>query len=417
MYRSNLFLISLAFTLLFIACKPAADQPSLVVQIENPTVYDLEDITLGIPVNKEFINAKTWQDNSLVAIIGETRVSVQWAHTDPEKNDVFYLNTNITSMEKTGVVIRPEKPGDTLQAVKKTHAELWYKTGGSFENGKYIGGSEFKPFTNLRVPDECTDHSYYIKYEGPGWESDKVGYRIYLDWRNAIDIFGKKTSHMVLPDVGLDGYDSYHEMSDWGADILKVGNSLGIGSLGFWDGEKANRVAETDSVICNIAQDGINYSEVKINYYGWKINGTSVNLQTSLSILGGSRMTKYQIAMSEELPNLCTGIVKLDGAEWLKGNQTEGWNYMATWGKQTLFNDLLGMAVLFSQDSPAEITEDELSYVVLMSPADNRVEYYFLAAWEQEPNGITSKEEFIEYLDQQVTLLNNPVKISVELPE
>jgi len=222
---------------------------------------------------------------------------------------------------------------------------------------------------------------------------------------------------MVLPDVGLDGYDSYHEMSDWGADILKVGNSLGIGSLGFWDGEKANRVAETDSVICNIAEDGINYSEVKINYYGWKINGTSVNLQTSLSILGGSRMTKYQIAMSEELPNLCTGIVKLDGAEWLKGNQTEGWNYMATWGKQTLFNDLLGMAVLFSQDSPAEITEDELSYVVLMSPADNRVEYYFLAAWEQEPNGITSKEEFIEYLDQQVTLLNNPVKISVELPE
>ena len=34
---------------------------------------------------------------------------------------------------------------------------------------------------------------------------------------------------MVLPEVGLDGYDSYHEMSDWGADILKVGNRLGMG--------------------------------------------------------------------------------------------------------------------------------------------------------------------------------------------
>ncbi len=102
---------------------------------------------------------------------------------------------------------------------------------------EYQGG-EFKPVGKLLVDEKHTDHSFDIQFEGPGWESDKIGYRIYLDWRNAIDIFGKKTDAMVLHNVGLDGFDSYHEMQDWGVDILKVGSALGIGTLAFWDGEK-----------------------------------------------------------------------------------------------------------------------------------------------------------------------------------
>ena len=33
---------------------------------------------------------------------------------------------------------------------------------------------------------------------------------------------------MVLQDVGQDGYDSYHEMADWGMDVLKVGDAAGV---------------------------------------------------------------------------------------------------------------------------------------------------------------------------------------------
>lgn len=106
------------------------------------------------------------------------------------------------------------------------------------------------------MPDEHTDHSYYIRYEGPGWESDKVGYRYYLDWRKAIDVFGKKTGDMVLQQVGQDGFDSYHELQDWGMDVLKVGNSLGVGSLGLFYEGKAIRVDKTDSVIVRIAENG-----------------------------------------------------------------------------------------------------------------------------------------------------------------
>jgi hypothetical protein len=88
------------------------------------------------------------------------------------------------------------------------------------------------------LPGSFKDHSYYIKYEGAGWESDKVAYRFYLDQRNALDAFGKKTPGIILPAVGVDGYDNYHKMAVWGMDDMEVGKSLGIGSIAIGMGKK-----------------------------------------------------------------------------------------------------------------------------------------------------------------------------------
>lgn len=84
-----------------------------------------------------------------------------------------------------------------VQRVKLTQAELSIKAGGNWNGRKYEGGT-FENVQELRVPRQHTDHSYFIRYEGPGWESDKAAYRFYLDWRNGMDFFGKKTQDMVL---------------------------------------------------------------------------------------------------------------------------------------------------------------------------------------------------------------------------
>jgi hypothetical protein len=75
---------------------------------------------------------------------------------------------------------------------ESSYAELSIAQGGQWEEGKYINRTSFKKTNYLKLPDSHTDHSYFIRYEDPGWESDKVAYRLYVDWRNAIDIFGKK---------------------------------------------------------------------------------------------------------------------------------------------------------------------------------------------------------------------------------
>ncbi|WP_449398367.1 DUF4861 family protein [Chryseobacterium wanjuense] len=108
------------------------------------------------------------------------------------------------------------------------------KEGGKWEGNKYVGGT-FKNVQEFTLPSEHTDHSYDIRYEGIGLENNQIGYRLYLDWRNATDIFGKKVNTLVLPEVGQDGFESYHHDAPWGQDILNSGRTIGIGSYGRYD--------------------------------------------------------------------------------------------------------------------------------------------------------------------------------------
>lgn len=294
-------------------------------------------------------------------------------------------------------------------AVQKTQAYIGLAEGGEWkwvtksngnEQWEYQGG-EFKSVSALKVDEKHTDHSFDIQFEGPGWESDKIGYRLYLDWRNAIDIFGKKTDTLVLHNVGLDGFDSYHEISDWGVDVLKVGNSLGMGSLGFWNGEKAIRVEKTDSLKAAV-ENATEKSVVRVDYFGWEINDQKTDVHTELSIEPGSYLTKYSIELSEELPNLATGIVILPETEKAVFTDIkEGWTCLATFGKQTLQNDMLGMCVFVKSDQLIEETADGLSHVLVLKPDNKSLAYYFGAAWQQDASGVQSMDDFKALLKSQ----------------
>ncbi|MDE2181923.1 MAG: DUF4861 family protein [Alphaproteobacteria bacterium] len=72
-------------------------------------------------------------------------------------------------------------------------------------------------------------HDPLFPIEGAGWESDRIGYRVDLDKRNAVDIYGKKRPAAVLHRIGQ-GNGSYHEEVAWGMDIWRVGDSLGAGA-------------------------------------------------------------------------------------------------------------------------------------------------------------------------------------------
>lgn len=312
--------------------------------------------------------------------------------------------------KSTKEIVLKYSPGQITQRsyTRRTHAELSVKTGGAFVGRKYVGGQWVNVHT-LQVPKEHTDHSEFIRFEGPGWESDRVGYRFYLDWRNAIDVFGKKVPGMVLQEVGLDGFESYHSMADWGMDILKVGESLGIGSVGMWVDGKAQRVSVVDSVQCEVALDGPVQSLVRTTYWGWRIGGYSCDLVSELSITAGSRITTHRLQVRGNVPNLCTGIVKDPAAESFTSVGGGQYGYLATYGKQSLAGDSLGLAVLFRQEDLMTFAEDEYSHVVVLRPAGGRVTYHFLAAWEQEPGGIKTRAEFVAYLEEMLQRLDHPI--------
>jgi len=292
----------------------------------------------------------------------------------------------------------------------KTYAEVSVKEGGKWEGRKYIGGT-FKNVQRLKLATEHTDHSFDIRYEGPGWESNKIGYRLYLDWRNAIDIFGKKTEKIILPQVGQDGFDSYHEMQDWGSDILKAGKGIGIGSIDRYLNKERLHFYEVDSTIATVVNTPKN-SAVKVQYYGWKTASDKIDFTSELTIQPNQRYTQHTIHPSKEIEGICTGIVKQKNTELLqKESQNKKWAYIATYGTQSLVPDQLGMAIFYQTNSVENLVDAEFDHLLVFKPTTKVVDFYFLGAWEQEPNGIKSKQAFVKYLEEILNELNNKGKM------
>ena len=416
-----LIIISISFCLL-IGCGETDNFPadlkqqfpeSLLFSVSNPADFSREEVSVFLKLGDVKKKQSSFNEKSYLIWSDDKEIPSQCIDTDDDGNlDAIVLTIGFAANEKKNLSLRFHQEGKSVRKyLKRTQAEISHKVGGKFEDKKYIGG-EFKNVDYLKLPPEHTDHSFYIRYEGPGWESDKVGYRFYLDWRNATDIFGKKIPDMVLQNVGQDGFDSYHEPADWGMDILKVGESLGIGSVAIWEDGKANRVAETSEVDCKIVSNGPVYSQIRTRYMGWKVGAGQYDLISDLSITAGSRMTKHQLEITGGAQNLCSGLAKHPDTEYFQSKMDEGgWAYIALWGKQSLAGDNLGTAVLFSTRQLAEINEDQLNHVVVLKPDQNKVTYYFSAAWEQEPNGIKTKEAFKNYLDQTMTELNAPIAV------
>ena len=296
-------------------------------------------------------------------------------------------------------------------AAPRAHAEVSIKEGGAWQGKVYAGGT-FRNVRQVTMPPQASDHNEYLRYEGPGIESDLVGYRVYLDWRNGFDIFAKKTSAMVLPGVGLDGYESYHQMADWGADILKVGQSLGMGGFGYWDGAKTVLVSDVAERSTAIRSEGPIHASFELDYKGWKTGAgvaEGVDLLATLSMQAGSSMVEVKLVTSAPLDNLAVGLVAHPNTEVLVGDLDvtgEAWSYMATFGRQTLFagveGDHLGMVVLFRKMDLVEQTRDESSQVLVLRPRGKEVSYAFGALWSGQKGGVQTREELKAFLEAEV---------------
>jgi hypothetical protein len=390
------------------------------IQLKNP--IDLQ--RLDSPVKLQIAQIKEKDPNfnpsSFIILHKGSELAHQLIDANNDaKNDIIFITPPLEPGSQIAIQIRyTDKAIEQPKYTPETQALVAHKVDYEYKEGRYRGG-HFKEFKYVWVPDRHRDHDAYFRFEGPGWESEEIAYRLYLDQRNTIDIFGKKTKELVLQKIGVHDLtgqdDSYHSMQEWGMDILKVGPSLGIGTIAGWLNNDVHKVSQTDSVTCEIVENGPLQSAVKLNYYGWQLGANSYNLESRLSIASGSRLTHHEVAFEDEYPSrLCTGLVKHPAASSVKGKNLNGakWNYFATWGKQDIEGRRLGMVIFYRNDDLVKITEDDNSHILIFRNDQSNLDYYFGAAWELEPEGIKTKAQFKKYLKATVKKLSTPVEVN-----
>ncbi len=417
--RNHLITFSVAILISLSACSRNDNelQESISLKVTNPIDEVRKDAFISLEIKELKKLAADFNGNAFEVFDNNRELASQLEDKDLDgKSDVISFVTDLKPNETKEIQIKYSKTGEVKHNYKnRTYAELGIKTDYELTEGKYTGG-RFENVSSFRVPNDHVDHNALFKYEGPGWESEKVGYRFYLDWRNAHDIFGKKVNDLIISEVGKNdlGWEnhSYHEMAEWGMDIFKVGNSLGIGSIATLYNNQIEKISKTDSIYWELLSNGPVKSEFQTSYYGWLVGENNVDLYSRISITAGSRLTEVNLIISNDLENIVTGLAKHEGVEFMSSSNEEGWQYISLYGKQSLAGDNLGIALFYKKDDLIKFSEDDLNYFVELKPKENKVKYCFAAAWEQEPNGIESKDEFIDYLNETISGLNNPVIVS-----
>jgi hypothetical protein len=277
---------------------------------------------------------------------------------------------------------------------KRTQALVAVRQGGRFaENGLYVDGSDFTPVDHVIIPAEQEQDSDWAMFEGPVWESDLVGFRYYLDDRFRTDIFGKRVPEPVLHNVKGD----YHAISEWGADILKVGTSLGLGSPAVVTDQGLAIVDNAESRSVEVVTSGPLRSIIRSTHFGFKVAGQSADLVSELEIRAGQRWTEQRLSIIG-LPastRLATGIVRHPDAAELHSGEVDGVLFMYTWGIQTDQGHGLGMAVLVKNELDPIIDDtDAESHVVTFETIDGVGRYRYLSAWELESDPIPDRAAF-----------------------
>jgi rhamnogalacturonyl hydrolase YesR len=267
-------------------------------------------------------------------------------------------------------------------------------------------GDHYREAASFVVPPTHTIHDPLLPIEGAGWESDRVGFRVYLDKRFVVDIYGKKDPAPVLHTIGQGG-PSYHQDAPWGMDIWRAGDSLGAGGLGLLKNGKAVQIGELSAMTASIPAQGPVLGDVHVAIDG--VEGKS--LAADFSIAAGSRISLNR-ASAPGLALVAGFGIWPNTVAIQSPPHAKGWHYFASWGRQSDDGkDDVGVALFYPPGEIARTGDDGISrYIVFRNPAKAR--YGFGAAWARETGGIASEADFRLWLDRTAEELASPVTVS-----
>ena len=252
--------------------------------------------------------------------------------------------------------------------------------------------SKYETQSIIKVPDDLAPQNKWVMFEGPVLENKLIAYRFYLDSRHRSDIFGKKTHSLVMDTVSW----AYHDIMDWGSDILKVGQSLGIGAPAILYADSLYTLSNCAEKTVAVVHASGPEAAVKFTFKDLKI-GDETRTITQLWSIGAKRPhTKVVLEVENgELPegaHFATGIVKhLHEAE---SGFDEDRFFLFSWGEQSFHKQNLGMGIVAMREFSPIVQKHPLNHLVVFEKSKTGVEYEFAAAWEADIMSIKTAEAF-----------------------
>jgi len=290
-----------------------------------------------------------------------------------------------------------------------------------------------------------THARFAAKFEGMGWESELTSWRLYFDRRNAIDLFGKRRPGLYLEMFGSPEYD-YHLESPAGRDLYKIGEALGLGSVGALVDGKPLKVSEVAERSWRVLSTGPVRSVVELTYKGWRVGGRTVGLVSRITQWAGERGFTHQVTtQNAEGVTLLTGLPRKPGLSERHSVGAGPALWQTTWGRQVLApgatateslpDQNLGLALIVP-GAASRLPDGGADILVRLPAEGGRARWYVTAAWDQEgtellsssaggagraqrgslafpPKAVQTEEEFVRAVERLTERMLSPARVSI----
>ncbi len=254
---------------------------------------------------------------------------------------------------------------------------------------------------------------------GAQWESELVGFRVYMDHRQSIDIYGKPTPQLVLDKTNF--YSTREDIANGlGCDILFAGPSVGAGSFrGYLNGQPTY-VDSVEARGQRVIASGPVRAIVEVWDKNWWYNKKTLQMRQRYTIYAGHRDVQVDIqlagpAIDDEL--FCTGVQKLEMDNEGLMELTAG--LVGSWGKNIpdkAAEDLVeGVGLGVSVDAPFLLAkkEDAYNYLTVLHPVNGHITYHLAICALMEQGGFKDAKSWFRWLQQWQADLNQPCTVRI----
>lgn len=405
--------ILVASMLLCGAVAANADTKTIRVKLVNPLNVDRSDV----PV---VVSLRDVQFNVVDAVVkdGDREVSSQIDDLDRNlRNDelAFVIDMEAKGKKTLTVELYSDKQAERNYP-RRTYGDMIVRDFKTKKKNKFSGYIH-----SLSAP-EGVDVFHLLHHHGADFESELVAYRVYFDERQTYDLYGKYNKQLELQTSQF--YPDDEQLAaGYGDDVLWAGQTVGLGALRGWDGQKPTMVSPVKSRGQRMVASGPVRTIVELTDEGWQLGGQTFNIRQNVIIYAGHRDCEVQVYQDAPVKEVqfATGVINLNGKMYsdhkgLVGDWGGNWPNGAKDSIAGKPKIVVGLAVNVPEkyviSEPAN-QKDQFLYTLGMKGSD-RLTYNMAFTCDKESFGFKDAKEWFAWMKQWKKELDNPVKVTVE---
>ncbi len=266
----------------------------------------------------------------------------------------------------------------------------------SFMSEAQTASSLFWSSDSLQIREivaEAGDCCGKVGHHGPAVENSHMMLRIYFNDTGAIDVYSKSGRGMELGRYLWYPSAEMQEQFGAGRDVYVVGETVGLGGIALWDGEKEVKLVATKGRTARVGDTGKgSYAEMVA--YGVSYKGDMVDIMIRIDVTPKSRIAKVT---ASELSG--RKVCFLTGVNFHEGQKvTVGDEYISVWGSHPAEEEAIpvGAGIFFSDKVFPKVDKTE-NMVRLVSEPTSKVSTRIIAAstLEAELNNLKRFEAYM----------------------